>query len=171
MKRRFCLWGTLSHNNKNFSVLFNPRFTSRKTTRNLLSPLKRAGLLSLPHGHMLKCGYPNAGVAHVCWQESCSYLVLSRWHATTDMWKFRNLGWFHHPLNKVASVTGGCGCQLEGTVWKKSCSPSVTLSCCHSTPLWVWAPSVIAPWVVGTHIYDSYTSIVLLPRHSKGATS
>lgn len=118
VKRRFCLWGTLSHNNKNLSVLFNPRFTSRKKTRNLLSPLKRPGLLSLPNGILLKCGQPNAGLAHVCGQESCSYLVLSRWHATTAMWTFRNLGWSHHPLNKDASVTGGCGCHLEVKVWK-----------------------------------------------------
>ena len=69
--------------------------------------------------------------------------VLSRWHAITDIGKFRGLGWSCCPLNNDASVMGACGCQLWVKSWKrKSYSPGVTLNCWHSMPGWAWDPSV-----------------------------
>ena len=125
------------------------RFISKKTSRNLPGLFGKFRV-----------------VASTWWQPENWYCpnllaalqVLSRWHAITDIGKFRGLGRSCCPLNNDASVMGACGCQLWVKSWKrKSYSPGVTLNYWHSMPGWAWDPSVTAFGVTG--------SLVLVQTH------
>ena len=85
------------------------RLSSKKKTRNLLSPLGSSGLLLLPPGGSL-----NAGIALACWQESHSYLVLS------VMWPLisGNSGASADPVVHWTKMLQGLGAVAASSGWR-----------------------------------------------------
>jgi len=133
-------------------VFLNPKSHIEKENQKSTYSMGKFNVVNATWCQCWNIGSLKADIALAYWQEIC--LGLGGWHATTDKWKFRSLGWLCCPLNKEASVTEGCGCQLWVMGWKrKSCSPGVTLSCCYSMPVWVCDPRITASEVAGSFVH------------------